>query len=227
MSKRRCAAIAAAVAIAASVAPATATAAPALPGPLAGFADVIGIHSNPANKTAGCQVDWNSSATKTQSGTEVKNEITSGVSPARGDNGVTEVQLWGNSMTSMTWRTVVATDNEIANYKLVVKLPAGYAYNATIKASTDNWFGVDQLDNRKAPVKWTKAVGPEGLHQAWSDNGTTLTVTTVKGDLGALNRFVIEFTATSTATPPTSLTTTARSTGVLTKCGGNGSLGGL
>ena len=225
MSRTRIGAVVAAAAIFASIAPATAVAAPALPGPLAGLADVIGVHSNPANKTAACKVDWNSSATKKSADGQLSFSIDSGVSPARGDNGVTEVQTWNTPMGAPVWRTVVATDNEIANYKLVVTLPAGYTYTTSIKPSTDNWFAVDQLDNRKAPVKWTNAIGADGLKVTWS--GTTATITTVKGDLAALDRFVIEYTGTATAAAPTTLTTTARSTGVLTECGGNGSLGGI
>lgn len=207
------------------MAPATAAAAPALPGPLAGLADVVGIHSNDANKTRNCTVDWNSSATKKSVDGALSSTIDSGVSPARGDNGVTEVQAWKTPMARPVWRTVVATDNEIADYKLVVMLPTGYAYSPSIKPSTDTWFAVDQLDNREAPVAWTNAIGAEGLKLVWS--GSTVTITTVKGDLDALDRFVIEYTGTATGTAPTTLTTTARSTGVLTKCGGNGSLGGL
>lgn len=224
MTKYRLAAVLASAAVFASVAPATALAAPALPGPLAGLGDVVGIHGNADNKTAGCRVDWDTSATKTLVDGKVDNKITGGVSPARGDNGVTEMQLWGD-FTTPHWRTVVATDGDIANYKLVVKLPAGYTY-ATVVSNNSNWFAVDQLDNRKAPVKWTHALGSDDLAVASTDGGKAVTITVKNGGtLKALDRFVVEFTGALAGDAPTSATATARSTGSLVACGGNGSLG--
>lgn len=228
MSKRRFAAIVAAAAIFTTAAPATALAAPALPplpAPLAGLQDVLGVHSNPDNKTKNCQVDWNSSATKKELDGTIENTINGGVTPARGDNGVTEVQLWGDNLTSPNWRVVVATDQDVKDYKLVVDLPAGYDYTQTVTPTDSNWFGVDELDNRKEPVKWTNPLGPDDLNIA--RDGTKVTVTLKGGTLKALDRFSITWNGSNRATDATTLTTKARSTGVLTQCGGNGSLPNL
>ncbi len=219
LSKRRFAAVAAAAAIVTSVAPATALATPALPGPLAGFSSIFG-NSNPDNKSRGCHVDWRSSATKTRTDSGVTNTIDGGVTPRRGDNGATEMQLWGD-FSKPFWRTIVATDGDIRNYKLEVKLPAGYAYTSEVFAADSTWFGIDGANNL---TKWPKALGPDSLTVTTSTDTRTATVKVKSGTLEGLHRFVIYFTGTPDgSTVPDSITATAKSTGLFVDCGGNGS----
>ena len=181
MTTRRFAAALAAAALIAGAVPATASAAPMLP-PLPDFVEGLlpGSLTNPNDKSRGCDVDWNSSATKKIVGGGVVDTIDGSVSTGQRSPGVTEAQLWG-TMAQPNWRVVVATNKDIADYKLVVKLPAGYQYSQTIGERDAAWFAVDDYDNRNAPVPWTNALGPEDL--VVDQVGTTVTVTVKGGTL--------------------------------------------
>lgn len=223
MVKLRLAAVVASAAIIVSAAPATALASPGPASPWGSLGELWpGKTKNPENKSKGCGIDWNSSAQMTST----NSKILGGVSPARGDDGVTEVQLWG-SPGAPNWRVVVATDHAIKDFQLKVTLPEGYTYAPSIGAADSPWFAVDELDNRHAPVPWQNVLGPNDLTVTQAGRVTTVKVKDTV--LEANGRFVLSYAVTAPPTPiPASMTTTARTTGKYRNakwCTGNGSSG--
>lgn len=222
MVKLRLAAAVAGAAVIMSAAPATALASPGTAPSWGSVGDLLPGNDNPQNKSKGCSVDWNSSAQMTSTDTTIRG----GVSPARGDDGVTEVQLWG-SPAAPHWRVVVAADHAIKDFTLKVTLPEGYTYTPSIEAADSNWFGVDKLDNRNEPVPWQKVLGPDDV--TVDQAGRVTTVKIKDNVLDTNGRFVLNYTVTSPPSPvPASITTTARATGKYQNakwCTGNGSSG--
>lgn len=224
MSKLRVAAVAASMALLASFAPATAAANPSLPWGSHGHQ----TQKNPYNKTKKCKVDWNTKATMDPARTPAA-KIDGGVSPARGDNGVLEMQLFTIGA-DQYWRTVVATDYAITDFRMTVKLPAGPAYTTWILEETNPWFAVDELDNRISPVPWNKPLGPGQITLSGTDG--TYTVTLDENTLPKNGRFVLTFWRPFA---DIELTATAEITGTFTdkkacasgQHGGNGSNGSL
>ena len=158
-------------------------------------------------------------------------KIDGGVSPARGDNGVLEMQVWADSGLQY-WRTVVATDYAISDFRMTVKLPAGPAYTTWILEKTHPWFAVDEYDNRfpATAVPWNHPLGPDEVTVSGTDGSYTVTLD--GNTLPKNGRFVLTFWRPFV---DTELTATAKITGAFTdkkacasgQHGGNGSNGSL